>query len=155
MWNDRERSSGDASLPPDLMNVYSEKMAGKKSGKNRLEHSCPGLNLVITHSRQSGVVGGWQPLTVLLAIKAMQSSVAHWVEILMLLVKAHFVYLRLIGSPQLVFWVVYQQFHKSTNYYGNPKCLMVHRNPTPRGYQAAGGCQSLTHPITTNTKMVH
>ena len=45
MWNDRERSPGDAPLPPDLMNVYLEKMAGKKSGENCLEYSCPGLIL--------------------------------------------------------------------------------------------------------------
>ena len=33
IWNSRERSPGDAPLPPDLVNVYSEKMAGKKAGK--------------------------------------------------------------------------------------------------------------------------
>ncbi len=46
MWNNRERSPGDAPLPPDLMNIYSEKMAGRKSGKNWLGYSCPGLILV-------------------------------------------------------------------------------------------------------------
>ncbi len=53
MWNNRERSPGDASLPPDLMNIYSEKMAGKKSGKNWLQYSCPGLSSMWVRIRWS------------------------------------------------------------------------------------------------------
>ncbi len=30
MWNNRERSPGDTSLPPDLMNIYSEKKQPEK-----------------------------------------------------------------------------------------------------------------------------
>ncbi len=43
MRNNRERLPGDAPLPPALMNIYSEKMAGEKSGKNWLQYSHPGL----------------------------------------------------------------------------------------------------------------
>ena len=43
MWNNRERSPGVAPLPPDLMNIYSEKKWREKSWKNWLEYSCPGL----------------------------------------------------------------------------------------------------------------
>ncbi len=60
MWNNRERSPGDAPLPPNLMNIYSEKMVGKKSGKNWLECRCPGLYWYFDCSLGLGLRWAWE-----------------------------------------------------------------------------------------------
>ncbi len=56
MRGNRERLPGDAQLPPDLMNMYSKKMAGKKAGKfcfNSFTQDCSLARLLPTELNQT------------------------------------------------------------------------------------------------------